>query len=266
MVLSNHALSVFPALCVLFIASTITQAGPLVAKGESGQEKVALLELYTSEGCSSCPPADQFISRLGKSGWYPRQVIPLSFHVTYWDYIGWRDIYAQKAFDKRQSDIAMRQRSRDVYTPQMVLDGKDARGFGRLGSQLRDINRQQPEAGITLQVHADSEKAMQLDVRVDVANTAQPRDAVLYVALFENGISSRVSAGENSGKTLEHNHIVREFVGPLSLSSNQAESRHKLSIDVPAGVNLLNAGIAVFLQNTSDGSVLQALAAPLRAP
>jgi hypothetical protein len=265
MLLSNHAFPVVQTLCILFTLSASTHAEPLVVKAESGREKVAVLELYTSEGCSSCPPADRFVSRLGESARYPKQVIPLSFHVTYWDYIGWRDVYAQKAFDKRQSDIAARRHSRSIYTPQLVLDGKDTRGFGRLERQLRDINRQQPAAGIRLQAHTDNER-VRLDVRVDVTDASRRPDAGLYVALFENNINSRVGAGENRGKTLEHDHIVREFLGPLALPSAQAESHHELSVDVPAGVNLSNAGIAVFVQNTSDGSVLQALAVPLVTP
>lgn len=266
MLLSSHALPVVQTFCVLFALSASTHAEPLAIKAESGQEKVAILELYTSEGCSSCPPADRFISRLGESARYPNQVIPLSFHVTYWDYIGWRDVYAQKAFNKRQSDIAASRRSRSIYTPQLVLDGKDVRGFGRMDRQLREINQQQPAAGIRLQAHTDNEKVVQLDIRIDVTDADQRVDAALYVALFENNISSRVGAGENRGKTLEHDHIVRKFVGPIALPSGQAESHHGLSVEVPAGVNLSNAGIAVFVQNISDGSVLQALALSLVRP
>jgi hypothetical protein len=249
------------AFCFL-MASVAAHAEQPVIKVQSGPEKVALLELYTSEGCSSCPPADRFVSRLGESGWYPRQLVPLGFHVTYWDYIGWRDVYAQKAFDKRQRAIADRQRSRSVYTPQIVLDGRDSRGFGLLGDQLQEINLQQPEADIALQAIADNEKQVQVDVHVEVADTGRRQHAVLYVALFENDISSRVSAGENRGKTLEHDHIVRELAGPFLLPSGQAESRHDILINVPFGVNMSNAGIAAFVQNTADGRVLQALAAP----
>ena len=260
----HHALS--PVLAFyIFTAAEAAGAEQTLIKVESGSEKAALLELYTSEGCSSCPPADRFVSRLGESGWYPQQVVPLGFHVTYWDYIGWRDVYAQKAFDKRQRDIADRQRSRAVYTPQIVLDGRDSRGFGLLGTQLQAINRQQPEADIALQAVVNNEAQLRLDVHVEVADTGRRHNAVLYVALFENDISSRVSAGENRGKTLEHDHIVREFVGPFSLPPGQAESRHEIVINVPSGVNMNNAGIAAFVQNTDDGRVLQALAAPFQA-
>ena len=263
MVFSNHVLSVALALCTLCIAPVVTHAAPFVVQAKSGQEKAAVLELYTSEGCSSCPPADQFLSRLGDSGWYPRQVVPLSFHVTYWDYIGWRDMYAQEAFEKRQRDIAARQRSRSVYTPQLVMDGVDVRGFGRFGRQLRTINQRLPEANIGLQVRSADGKALQLDLHVDVGDAKQRAGLALYIALYENGLSSQVNAGENSGKTLTHDYVVREFIGPLELLLNKADSHHRLSIDVPNGVNLDKAGVAAFVQNTSDGRVLQALATPL---
>ena len=263
MVFSNHVLSVALALFTLCIAPAVTHAAPFVVQAKSGQEKVAVLELYTSEGCSSCPPADQFVSRLGDSGWYPQQVVPLSFHVTYWDYIGWRDMYAQEEFEKRQRDIAARQRSRSVYTPQLVMDGVDVRGFGRFGRQLRTINQRPPEASIGLQVRSVDGKVLQLDLNVDVGDAKQRAGSALYIALYENGLSSQVSAGENSGKTLTHDYVVREFIGPFELPLNKADSHHTLSIDVPNGVNLDKAGVAAFVQNTRDGSVLQALATPL---
>lgn len=263
MISSNHALPAALALCILFSASAVTHADSLAIRAESGQEKVAVLELYTSEGCSSCPSADQFVSRIGESGWYPRQVIPLGFHVSYWDYIGWRDVYAQEAFEKRQRDIATRQRNRGVYTPQLVLDGVDARGFGGFGRQLRKINQRLPEANIGFQVSSVDGKTLQLDLGVDVKDAALRHGSALYVVLFENGLSSRVGAGENSGKTLTHDYVVREFIGPLELPPDKSDSHHILSIDVPNDVNLGNAGIAAFVQNAADGRVLQALATPL---
>ena len=263
MAFSNHISSVALALCAFCITPLVSHAAQFVVQAKSGQEKVALLELYTSEGCSSCPPADQFVSRLGDSGWYPRQVVPLSFHVTYWDYIGWRDVYAQEVFEKRQRDIAARQRSASIYTPQLVMDGVDVRGFGRFGRQLRTINQRLPEASIGLQVRSVDGKTLQLYLNVNVGDAKQRAGSALYIALYENGLSSQVNAGENKGKTLTHDYVVREFIGPLELPLNKADSHHMLSIDVPSGVTLGKAGVAVFVQNSSDGSVLQALATPL---
>ncbi len=263
MVFSTRVSSVIPALCLLFIASASTQADSILVNAKSGQKKVAVLELYTSEGCSSCPPADRFVSRVGASGWYPRQVIPLSFHVPYWDYIGWHDSYAQDEFEKRQRDIAARQRSKSVYTPQLVLDGRDVRGVGRFGSQVQKINQRPPEASISFQVRAVDGGTVNLDLDVVVEDATQRQNSAVYIALFENGLSSQVTAGENSGKTLMHDFVVRKFIGPLELAANKTDSHHDLSIDVPKSVNLGKAGIAAFVQNTSDGSVLQALSTRL---
>lgn len=91
----------------------------------SPQNRVAVLELYTSEGCSSCPPADRFLSQLKDSGISDRQLIPMAFHVTYWDYIGWNDRFAKKQFDQRQRELAYKNKSSTVYTPQFLLSGDD---------------------------------------------------------------------------------------------------------------------------------------------
>jgi len=230
---------------------------------ESGQEKVALLELYTSEGCSSCPPADAFVSSLKDSGLYPKQVIPLSFHVTYWDYIGWNDPYAQKLFDQRQRQVAARQKSPTIYTPQLVLDGRDVRGSGGLQARVRELNERQPQANIKLALNTPAAGALGLDLDILVADKQLRANSAVFIALFENRLTSQVRAGENSGKTLRHEYVVRQLVGPLSLADANAESHHSVEIEIPETVKRENAGVVAFVQNTVDGSVLQALSVHL---
>ena len=106
----------------------VLPAAPALAAGckaESGEKTVALVELYTSEGCSSCPPADRWLSALAERGFAPDRVVPLALHVDYWDYIGWKDPFAKALFSARQRELAAIARSRVVYTPQVVLAGKD---------------------------------------------------------------------------------------------------------------------------------------------
>src|SRR3954469_8448481 len=118
-----------------------------VAHGEkctarSGDKTAALVELYTSEGCDSCPPADRWLSSLGTQGYAPGRVVPLSLHVDYWDYIGWKDPYAKQQFSGRQRKLTQQQRLAFVYTPQVMLQGKDFRDWrgGGFAQALARIN------------------------------------------------------------------------------------------------------------------------------
>jgi hypothetical protein len=252
-----------PVLLVLFAGiSPISASHATGISAGSGAQKVALLELYTSEGCSSCPPADRFVSKLAAAGYYPERVVPLAFHVTYWDYIGWRDPYAQAAYDTRQYTVASRQKSRTVYTPQLVLDGRNLRGTGAFDKRLKALNTVKPAARISVRGNT-GESAVQVNVGVQVDEPAQRRAADLYVALVEGGLSSQVEAGENRGRELRHEHVVRQLIGPLGLPAGRADSRHKVTVAIPDAVNRANASLAVFVQNREDGSVLQALATPI---
>ncbi|MGH8673906.1 MAG: DUF1223 domain-containing protein, partial [Burkholderiales bacterium] len=108
------------------------QAFPVQAaqcSAQSGARTTALVELYTSEGCDSCPPADRWLSSLGARGHTPDRVVPLALHVDYWDYIGWKDRFAKALFSARQRNLAQLMRAKVVYTPQVLLQGEDFRGW-----------------------------------------------------------------------------------------------------------------------------------------
>ena len=104
---------------------------------QSGSRTVALVELYTSEGCDSCPPADRWLSSLSAQGHTPDKVVPLSLHVDYWDYIGWKDPYAKREFATRQRKLADLKRAKVIYTPQVLLQGQDFRQIGRASCRER---------------------------------------------------------------------------------------------------------------------------------
>ena len=251
------------ALCLLSLSPDEALADDALLV-ESGDEKVAVLELYTSQGCSSCPPADDFVNTLSRSDYYPRNVIPLAFHVTYWDYIGWRDPYARARYDDRQYALADRGRSAGVYTPQLLLDGRSLRGTGGFVDRLQALNALPPGAHIALRAKPVGEGKIDLDVAVNVADREQRGASALFVALFESGLVSAVAAGENRGKMLRHDHVVRAMIGPLGLSLDSPDSRRSVTLPIPPGVERANAGIAVFIQNRESGAVLQALSVPLK--
>src|SRR5512139_200416 len=110
---------------LLALAAASAQA--MQCSARSPATTTALVELYTSEGCDSCPPADRWLSSLGAKGYAPDRVVPIALHVDYWDYIGWKDPYARQAFSARQRKMAALARASLVYTPQVLLQGRDFR-------------------------------------------------------------------------------------------------------------------------------------------
>jgi len=211
----------------------------------SGDARNRLLELYTSEGCSSCPPADRWLSQLPRDG----GVVPLAFHVDYWDRLGWHDPFAQAAFSQRQRD---RNRGAGwVYTPQVMLDGEDYRAWHR-GLPARPNAPVQASLALTL-----DQTPERIDVQAEsrFAAPAVGRDARLYLALFENRLSSNVSAGENARRTLQHDHVVRQLAGPFG----PGRARHRFRLQ--AGWKAADLGVAAFMLD-AKGATLQALARP----
>ena len=251
-------------LTVIFLASLISAntfaAGQCSAK--SGNETAAVLELYTSEGCSSCPPADKWISSLAPGGFKANQIVPLAFHVDYWDYIGWADRFAKKEFSGRHRGLARANGSGTVYTPQVFVNGKDIRlAFSnvKLNATLKDINTAKPRADIGLDLDT-STSSLGLSASASLANPSD--DAQAYLAVYENKLSSNVKAGENRGVKLEHDYVVRELIGPLKFD-RQGKLEIKQSVAVQSDWKVKDLGVAAFVQQRDTGETLQALQLPI---
>lgn len=177
----------------------LAMAGPSTCEQVSGEHRTPVIELYTSEGCSSCPPADQWLSTLkGKP------VVAQAFHVAYWDYIGWKDRFANPAFTVRQREVAASNGLKGIYTPQVVRNGQDWslwRGpFAALDTRL--------PARASIQLRR-TDSANTFEARVTPADTGGTWTA--YWTVTEHGHSSRVKAGENSGEYLKHDFVVRQY-------------------------------------------------------
>ena len=234
--------------------------GGCVAK--SGPRTAALVELYTSEGCSSCPPADRWLSSLAAQGYGPERLVPLALHVDYWDYIGWKDRYARREFSQRQRKLTQLQRLALVYTPQVMLQGQDFRGWGTpaFDEALARINARPARAEIALELAPAKAGALAVRVNATILDEAQIDAAGLYLAAYENRLESRVSAGENRGRTLAHDHVVLEWQGPLPFSGARLDQERVLAL-VP-GASSANSGVVAFVQNRRSAEVLQALMLP----
>ncbi|MGE0355381.1 MAG: DUF1223 domain-containing protein [Burkholderiales bacterium] len=221
----------------------------------SGAERAALLELYTSEGCSSCPPADRWFSRLPLAD-PATPVVPLAFHVEYWDYIGWKDRFASPAWSARQREAVRRAGGRTVYTPQVMRNGRDFPRWhagGALGkAAAADVA---PRARIALGL---SPGPAGIAVQAEAATLgAEPGRGELFLALTESRLASQVRAGENRGRDLSHDHVVRRLVALGPVEAGGGVFRH----DFVLGADWKRADLAVsaFVQDARTGEVLQAL-------
>jgi hypothetical protein len=246
---------------IAMLAAATAQGQDKGCTAASGPHTAALVELYTSEGCSSCPPADRWFNALRAGGPALDRLVPLALHVDYWDYIGWKDPWASPRFSARQRELAAVARSRVVYTPQVVLAGRDYRGWHsreRFLKAVADVNAKPSRARIELALRPAAAGTASLRAAATVPAPADREGAALYVALYEHGLSSRVTAGENRGATLAHDHVVREWWGPLALGRDGSASFER-ALD---GHRLARGGIAAFVQDRTSGGVLQALALP----
>jgi len=251
---------------VATIAMTLAVAAVDAATcgAESGARRVALLELYTSEGCDSCPPADRWVSALPERGYNPERLITLGFHVDYWNYLGWNDPFARPEYSARQRSASKRNQARFVYTPQLLLNGRDFRP-GTFKDDFTDrvtaINQEAPRARIGLKLAAGAPDALSVNVTVTVPGVTERSSARVLLALYENDLSSQVTSGENRGKRLRHDFVVRELAGPQPVDSQgKAQFNHRFRVD--PHWKSANLHVAAFVQNEATGDVLQALAIP----
>ena len=260
------------AMAATFMSAAQMVAGEVAAascngpqRANSGPASVGIAELYTSEGCDSCPPTDKWFSTLNykKDG-----VVPLAFHVDYWDYIGWKDRFAKPAFSERQRETVRRQGGRTSYTPQIMLNGQDQRISGNqsgFGSRLKDLAARAPRANLALEFTAANAE-LDAALTVTLPQIADRNDAAVFLAITENNLSNRVTAGENRGVTLKHDHVVRAFFGPLggeAIDRAAGKLLVKRPIALEAGWKRDDLSLVAFVQNLRTGEVYQALSAQL---
>ncbi|GAA0708653.1 DUF1223 domain-containing protein [Dokdonella soli] len=236
---------------ILFTCLIFTLAAIGIAHADcsvtSGATRARLVELYTSEGCSSCPPADHWLSALPAG----TGLVPLAFHVDYWDSPGWTDRFADPRFTQRQRALAAQSNGGIVYTPEVAVDGREWRNWS---------SGRPPATGVAqplgLALHVDP--GQPLHVRLDTTVADGVASAyVAYFALSEDQLTSAVRGGENRGVELHEDHVVRAFVGPLKLTQAQA------AIAMPAGVRVEHAAVAAFVQRVDDGEVANVVQLPL---
>ena len=251
----------------LFFVLRQTQSRQAEASGPGKPARPVVVELFTSEGCSSCPPADALLQRLdeeqrvGNAG-----IIALEEHVDYWDRLGWRDPFSAGQWTERQQDYADSFGNAGVYTPQMVVDGRTefvGSSEGRVRSAIDEAARQ-PKAEIILSDLNAVAGGVRLQIEVKMLPGATPSEAGVWLAATESGLHSKVKAGENSGEDLHHAAVVRSLrkVGDAKAGQSVAFSGER-EVRLDAGWKRENLRVVVFVQDPKSRHILGAAAARL---
>ncbi len=241
--------------CMGLLGVVLSPASFAEQQVKSGEFKAAVVELYTSEGCSSCPPADKFLGRLGKTE-ESEMIITLAFHVDYWDYIGWKDPYASADYTQRQRIVARANSQSSIYTPEFVVDGAEARGSRKITAKVSAGYANQAEADITLKLSDVDAGKVSAEVSIDNISYAGDDTPEVYLAIFENGLSSSIDAGENRGKRLKHDYVVRH-ISPSEMTESGQQHRFDLKLD--PGWKASELGVAVVVKLQNSGRTLQAV-------
>ena len=215
---------------------------------QSGPQRTPVIELYTSEGCSSCPPADQWLSAMKGN----RSAVVLAFHVGYWDYIGWVDRFATPANTQRQRELASANRLNSIYTPQLVRNGRDWPDWRNTRPQqavAMATSTSPARAAISLQ---QGDGADQFFARVTPGEGVTQWSA--YWTVTEHGHNSRVKAGENRGEFLQHDFVVRQYT-PVGRYQGAQTLRFVAIAATTAHARQIN----LVIQDTKTGEPLQAI-------
>lgn len=242
---------------ILVFLGTLAIASPNLSAAcvaQSTADRPHLVELYTAEGCASCPPAERWMSSLRAS----KDYIGLEFHVDYFDVQGWRDPFAdprytarQKAVTKHGAQDAHFNTASLIYTPQVIVDGRVWKNWPKAAPPSF-------AAGEGPALSLDVSLAASVHAKVATSTgTTLPSSYQVYLALTENGLSSSVKAGENRGKRLDHDLVVRDLAGPLPLPQAEAE------LKAPEGFDPAKSAVVAFVQDTKSGEIVRALRLPL---
>ena len=245
-----------------------TPQPPHASGAGSGARTPVLVELFTSEGCSSCPPADRFLEKLDGQPIQGAEMIVLSEHVDYWNHTGWKDPYSASFYSQRQNAYANRFGLDSVYTPQMVVDGTSE--FVGSNSGLADKAFQKaldvPKLGVRLSsISADSSNTLHAHLETGALDASfGSREADVYVAVALNRAESQVSAGENSGHRLAHVSVAKSLTKVGALKKGQVLAQD-VQLKLEPGSDSRNLRLIAFVQEPRQGRVHGAASLPVAA-
>ncbi len=224
----------------------------IVADQSKGAKAPVLVELFTSEGCSSCPPADSLLIELDREQPVDgAEIITLGFHVDYWNEGGWRDRFSSGDFTRRQQAYANHLESGSTYTPEAVIDGT----IEAVGNSDRNIKNgissriSVPKAVISSEIVADK-------INVDISNIPSSKASTVYLAVAENELNSSVSGGENGGRHLSHASVVRDMRRIGKIDAGQSNGKFEMKLPKNSGWKAANLRYVIFVQENSSMKVI----------
>lgn len=234
---------------LLVISSLFITTFSLFSHPENSENNFAVVELFTSEGCSSCPPADKVLSGLiSEARDKNLNIYGLSFHVDYWDYIGWKDPYSDNKYSRRQRQYAQAFKTDRIYTPQMIVNGqKEFIGSSQSKAQtsIRDALAKPASVKISLQSKLENQK-----LQIDYSVAGLPTNAMVHLALVESGLAQDIKSGENRGRVLKHDNVVRDF---QTFQTKKGQATFHLS-----EVENDNTGVIIYVQDQNSMKILGA--------
>ena len=266
-------------LCAVVFAAFMMRRGPMTStpalERADGVRSPVIVELFTSEGCSSCPPADAVLARLQQTQPVAgAEVIALSEHVDYWNYIGWSDPFSSAAFSARQETYARALGQQDrVYTPQIIVDGQTEFNGSAMNKAIEAIAKaaRSPKADVRIVIPETKIQKDNQEIRFNVSvKNVPPVDrgdvAEVILALTEDKLSSNVTRGENSGRKLAHTAVVREMraLGRVDPATKTFDSEKTMVI--ADGWKRDDLRVVVFVQERAQRRVLGAAVLNLAAP
>jgi hypothetical protein len=235
------------AACGTIRETPATGTVPTAAEPDDARSLV-LVELFTSEGCSSCPPADRLLSLIAATD---KRVVALAFHVDYWDTGAWKDRFSSHLYSQRQEFYGGRFKLDAIYTPQMVVDGS-----------AQFVGNDSKRSGEAITQAAKVPKAV-LDLRIDAGRLAIKADglegretATLYLAVAENSLTTNVTGGENGGATMRHSAVVRTLIAASAVEKGTRSLDQSLDIPSDPGWNADNLNYVVFVQENGSRRII----------
>ncbi|MEO6611324.1 MAG: DUF1223 domain-containing protein [Chitinophagaceae bacterium] len=236
------SLLVLAAVVMMAAALTIKKKNTAIqqeaARIKGSYKPVAVLELFTSEGCSSCPPADRLLAELAKQD---NDIIPLSFHVDYWNGLGWTDPFSNSEYSERQRIYSNQFNLESVYTPQLIINGK----YEMVGSdrnKAASVIKEVLEEKALVQLGIEDVKIREMKMDFTVQQQGDLKRTDLIALLVRKNAVIKVKAGENKGAELSHTNVVRSFI------KQAASGKNEIRFELPADIKNNNWEIIVFTQ------------------
>jgi hypothetical protein len=246
-----RSIKIFPIaalLTIVVLGSTAFINARLLNNVNTNERGFAVVELFTSEGCSSCPPADELVARIEKES-KGQPVYILAYHVDYWNRLGWKDVFSSADFSKRQNDYARYLKLGSIYTPQIVVNGKTefvGSEEGTLRNAIKNSLQKPSPCLLILNIQSLDKGAAKIKYNTEGAD----KNTVLQIAVLQKNAQTKVERGENKGRTLSHVQIVRNLQSfPLIGSAGL------VNVPLPIGFDAKEWEIVGLLQNTGNGAI-----------